>query len=306
MNVRRYFAIVGAVLLVFTAAFCGIMLAQYMNMTQRNMGLDNINLDALTNKETVNILVMGTDAEGLRTDVMILAQLDVKNKRVNMLSIPRDTRVRINGSYQKINSAFALGKEDLSIVTTKDLLDIPIHHYALFNFKAFRDFIDVLGGVDFDVPQRMKYSDPYQHLYIDLQPGMQHLDGDKSEQLIRFRRYLRGDEDRIIVQQNFFHALIEQKLQPKYLAKLPELYAVMTSNLYTDLELSDLFSYARTLLTIPTESYYTYTLPGEGRYIGDVSYFVYYQDELEELMTTIFSGNIPQELSSVPTQEAAQ
>jgi len=246
-------------------------------------------------KEKCNILIMGTDKEGLRTDVMMLAQIDPNAGTAVVMSIPRDTRVKYNGGYHKINEVHALGMRkgehggsEASIQMVRTLTGMPIHHFVKVNFTAFRDSIDALGGVDFEVPQRMKYTDPYQDLYIDLQPGMQHLDGDKAEQLVRFRRYKNGDLDRIKVQQDFLHALADQKLKFKYIGKIDDVYSIIVDNMESSMSPSNFVDCGRRLLAIGKDNIVTVTMPCTPQDIGGISYVIVDEDALQETVETSF------------------
>lgn len=122
----------------------------------------------------INALILGTDPSGLNSDSMMLASLDRKAKTLDIMSIPRDTHVKIDGTYYKINAAHLMGGEKLSVQTVEELLGIPIDYYVSFNTTVFRKIIDELGGVYFNVPEQMDYEDPVQDLYIHLKPGQQH------------------------------------------------------------------------------------------------------------------------------------
>jgi len=268
-----------------------------------NLQIDTLEYTSIEN-EKCNILIMGVDKEGLRTDVLMLAQIDPIKNTATVMSIPRDTRVKYKGGHHKINEVHALGlnrlkssaddsekeaaKIEASILAVKELTGVPIHHFVKINFKAFRDCIDELGGVDFDVPQRMKYSDPYQDLYINLQPGMQHLDGDKSEQLVRFRRYKNGDLDRIKVQQDFMQALLDQKLKAKYISKVDDVYEIIMDNMETSMSTSDMVDCAELLLDIGTGNITPVTMPGTPDYVGAVSYVIVDKDGLKDMVEECF------------------
>lgn len=218
----------------------------------------------------VNVLILGVDKEGLRTDTIMVASYDIDQKTVNVLSIPRDTRMYIGTKYQKINSAHAITKNGKikgpqgTIEAVTRLTGIPINYYVEFDFEAFRKTIDTLDGVYFNVPQVMKYTDRTQDLYIDLAPGYQKLDGDKAEQLVRFRKYPEGDIKRIRVQQEFLMALAEQKLTPEYIKKAPELFgSVICKYVVTNLKLDDVAKYSDTLDGLDLENIQMHELPGE-------------------------------------------
>ena len=233
------------------------------------------------------VLVMGMDESGLRSDVMMVVFINGETGSVDVLSVPRDTRASVNGRKMKINAAHAIDGPSLAMETVNDLLGIQIDNYVKFSFDTFVRVIDALGGVDFYVPQDMKYTDPYQDLYIDLKEGQQHLDGDKAEQLVRFRQYPMGDEDRIKVQQEFLKALVEQKLNVSILARLPMLANEIGNCLETDIPSSQWLSYANVAKKMSVESINTYKLPGGAQRIGGASYYIADGAETDELIYEI-------------------
>lgn len=237
--------------------------------------------------QTKNIVIMGMDGEGLRSDVLMIAFLNGDTGKINLLSVPRDTRVLINGKYHKINSAYALGKEEQTIETLENLLNIKIDNYVKFSFETFRNVIDAIGGVDFEVPQDMFYEDPYQDLYIDLKQGMQHLDGSKAEQLVRFRQYPMGDEARIAVQQDFIRALVKQKLNLKTALKLPKVMDEIKKNIDTDIPESNYIPLIISALKTENGTFETHKLPGSAKRISGLSYYVADLDETEKLIDKI-------------------
>ncbi len=302
MNVKRYFSIVGVATLVFVIFALGILAYNYLyspfgsseNMPEGSYVEYVEGIDEIEKSQPYNILVLGVDVEARLTDVMMLCQIDTVNHKMNMLSIPRDTRVSINGRMTKINSAYHSGVEQ-TIKSVKELTSLPIHYYYLVNTTAFRDAIDAVDGVDFEVPRDMDYEDPLQNLYIHLKKGYQHLDGNKAEQLVRFRRYPNGDLGRIEVQHDFFSALIEQKLAAKYVLKIPELYSIISENSSTNMRVVDMLSAGKQLLGIDKSDYSTYTVPGEAKTIDGISYFIPYSNELNQLVSTVFSGIYPED-----------
>ena len=251
-------------------------------------------VDEVTGK--INVLLLGVDNEGLRTDTIIVASFDTDDGTVNMLSIPRDTRMYVGSRYQKINAAHAISKKNGKIAGPEGAIEavtrltgIPINYYVEFSFKAFRETIDALGGVYFDVPQNMDYEDPVQDLYIHLNKGYQHLDGDKAEQLVRFRRYPEGDIKRVRVQQDFIKQVADQKLNAGIIGKLPELYKTLSQNIKTNFSFADITKYATPLMNLSLENITTYALPG--RYSGseyEASYWLADIRETKILVETVF------------------
>ena len=289
-------------LLMVIAALSGIYCAKIYTNPYSSDIITNLSegtlLDVEIAREKCNILILGTDKSGALTDVMMLAQIDPVSEKVTVMSIPRDTRVKYRGRWMKINQVHSIGFKksesdgiEAAILAVKDLTGVPIHHFVKVNFNAFRECIDELGGVDFDVPQRMKYSDPYQDLYIDLQAGMQHLDGDKSEQLVRFRRYKNGDIDRIKVQQDFLHSLADQQLKLKNVGKIDNLYRIVAKDMETSMNIDDAVQGMKQVVSIGTGNIETITLPNTPQYIGGASYVIPLDDEIAEVCSEKFGIN---------------
>lgn len=250
-------------------------------------------VDKATGK--ANVLILGVDKGGLRTDTIVVASYDLDNNYINMLSIPRDTRMYIGRQYQKINAAHSISSKGKikgpqgTIEAVTRLTGIPINYYVEFSNSAFRNTIDALGGVEFDVPQRMKYTDPAQDLYIDLQPGLQTLDGDKAEQLVRFRSYPLGDIKRVEVQQQFIKAVAEQKLNTTILTRLPDLFKTLQDDVDTNLTIMDAMKYLPNLKELSTDNITMYQLPGN--FSGSeyaASYWLADMDGIKTLVTDVF------------------
>ncbi|NLY42715.1 MAG: LCP family protein [Clostridiaceae bacterium] len=246
-------------------------------------------------KEKMNVLILGTDGSKVRSDTIILASLDPKNKQLNMLSIPRDTKVNINGADHKINAALALGKEELAIRKVKELTGMPIHYYVVVDFEGFRNIIDILGGVDLDVPVNMDYDDPVQNLHIHLKKGMQHLDGDKAEQFVRYRQYPEGDLGRIKAQQQFIKALLEQKLKVEYLSKADDIFKEVQKNVRTNISIKDMTKGLAAIKALQSGNINMYQLPGEPKMIRGISYFIADDEKITELVEEGFGYSISRE-----------
>jgi len=180
------------------------------------------------------------------SDAMLLIRFDPATKKVAVLSIPRDSRVNIQGvGKTKINFANYAGGAALSAQTVSQVLgDIPIDRYIRFNVNGFGKLIDALGGLDVYVPKKMKYQDDSQHLYINLNAGQQKLTGSKAIQYMRYRHDDLGDIGRVQRQQAFFRAFIDQKLKPEAIAKLPEVLAIVKDNIDTNLSIEEFLALA--------------------------------------------------------------
>lgn len=268
-----------------------------LGMSSMFTGYDDVDEVVEVEKETgkVNFLLVGIDKEASLTDTIMVASYDLDQNKVNILSIPRDTRMYIGSRYQKINSAYSIRKDGKkkgvngTIEAVSRLTKIPINYYVEFSLSAFRETIDALGGVEYDVPQNMNYDDPEQGLSIHLKKGLQILDGDKAEQLVRFRHYPMGDIDRTKVQQSFVKALAEQKLNLTMIEKIPELYKTVSKNLKTNLEFNDVAKYALSLQDLTAENVNLYSLPGIPNSLDyGASYWIPDMNAVKELVNVTF------------------
>ncbi|KAB2954673.1 LytR family transcriptional regulator [Heliorestis acidaminivorans] len=229
-------------------------------------------------KDRINLLLIALDArpgevEG-RTDSLIFASLDRQNNSISLMSIPRDTRVSISGRGQdKINNAHFYGGVPLVQKTVEDLLGVSIDYYVKTNFEGFRDIVDTLGGVEIDVERRMYYyqGDPYDR--IDLQKGLQRLNGDKALQYVRFRSDALGDISRTQRQQNFLQAFAKETLQMNNLWKIPTLIPQMSKAVETNLGVSDMLALAFTARDWNSLEIFSHTLPGNFLDLNGVSYW---------------------------------
>ncbi len=234
------------------------------------------------------ILLIGVDQrqpqEPSRSDTIILAVLDPAAPRVDLLSIPRDTRVKIPGhGYDKINAAHALGGPDLLLETINNFLGSHVDKYMAIDFQGFEKIIDTLGGVDIDVDKRMHV--PLED--IDLQPGFQHLDGHDALAFVRYRNDPEGDVTRVHRQQEFLQALIDQSLRLGIIPKIPKLVNEINRQLKTNLDIKDMLSLALSMKNLDRSNVATHMLPGEGKYVGDISYYLVDQKKLAETLAAI-------------------
>ncbi|MDM7326230.1 MAG: LCP family protein [Thermosynechococcus sp. Uc] len=201
--------------------------------------------------------------EGL-SDSLLLVRFDPVQQRLVVLSIPRDTLTFIRGRGDaKINEANALGGPALAAETVSELLGrVPIHRYLRINVQGIEKLIDALGGVTLDVPTAMRYRDDSQHLYIDLQPGRQHLNGNQALQFIRFRYDALGDIGRVQRQQMFLRALMEQTARPETFARMPQILSIIREHLDTNLTIQELVSLGQFLTRLPRSRVEFLMLPG--------------------------------------------
>jgi cell envelope-related function transcriptional attenuator common domain len=250
---------------------------------------------SLSNDAPVNLLILGLDEEGIRTDVILLMNFEPEKSKLNILSIARDTKVFARGKYSKINSVYSAGKEQLVADTVKEITGLSVQYYVTMNFVGFRKLIDTLDGVVFNVPFNMDYDDPTQKLHIHLNKGVQRLNGKESEQLVRYRKgnrsnegYIDGDIGRIKMQQDFIKAMIKQKLNLKYLNKVDDVFAILAKYMRTNFNISDFAHYIPSVRKIEAADVKVFTLPGDSKLEDKAWYYIGDKQKTEELIDNNF------------------
>ncbi|WP_297963081.1 LCP family protein [uncultured Anaerovibrio sp.] len=244
----------------------------------------------LTAKDKIIVMIMGVDEredDVGRSDTLMVATLDPKKKKAALLSIPRDTRVKIRGyGFDKINSAYAYGGYELTKDTVEDLIGVHMEHHILINIKSFKKIIDAIGGVDINVEKRMYYEDVWDDdggLLIDLQPGPQHMDGNTAITYVRYRDE-EGDIGRIRRQQKFMQAVMDRITSPAIIPRIPSIIKEVISSVETDLSMKQLIEFATSLKDAQKTGLQAEMLPGKPIYIDGVSYWL---PDLAKLRTTV-------------------
>lgn len=263
----------------------------------------------IVDKKRTNILLLGVDArpgetDNTRSDTIILASIDPTLNRAALVSIPRDTKVSgsVNSGMDKINAANVLGGPDMAVTKVKELMGEKIDYYIEVDFAGFKNIIDTLGGVTIDVDQRMyKPSED-----IDLQKGVQKLNGYDALGYVRFRGYINGDIDRTAHQQVFLKALGQELLKPATIVKLPTLIREARANVKTNLGLTDMLKIATWAPGFSGDSIIAQTLPGyfsDSRNADGVltsSYWIADKNGISTLLDKLLSGQTVSVLVDAP------
>ena len=217
-------------------------------------------------KYCYNILLYGVDNDAGGSDTNMLMRFDAESKKIDVVSLPRDTLMS-NG--HKLNSSYNNGGTEKLRSNIEDMLGVPVDFYVSVDLKGFIALIDQIGGVDFDVPEDMDYDDPYQDLHIHFKKGLQHLSGQQSMEVVRFRHNNdntgyggRQDLGRIGTQQAFLKT-VAQKLMK--LENVPAMAETFLKYVKTDLTLGNLVWLANEALSMGgMDAIHFATLPGDG------------------------------------------
>lgn len=289
------------------------------------------NQETLKELGELKVLLMGVskDIDSELTDTIMVASYDPKTQTATLLSIPRDTFIGKNkasaNSYDKINALYQKGPEK-TLAAVNEITGLDIKYYAVIDNQALIKTVDAIGGVDFDVPIRMKYDDPTQDLKIDLQPGMQKIDGEKAEQLLRFRHnndgtsysseYGDNDIGRMRTQREFISETVKQTLQFKNIVKLGELLDIVYKNVQTNIQLSNVKDYLPYAIEFSTENIKAGSLPGTPALINKLWFFEYNKNETQKLIQELFydkeasqegeTSTSQKEVTKLPTTETSK
>ena len=236
-------------------------------------------------REPKTVLFMGTDVvyagQGRRmkadhsaftgrSDTMMVAHLNPYQNTFSVLSVPRDTVVRIPGhGRQKINAANALGGPALACETVSQLLHMPVDHYVILNVRGLVELVDEIGGITITIPKRMKYRDNSAKLDIDLNPGTTTLSGKEAMGFVRFRHDSLGDIGRVQRQELFIRAILDKAMQPQTWAHLPKMIQIAGDFIQTDLSPTDITTLAAFVRAVPKSNQLLVMLPGEFSGTGD-------------------------------------
>lgn len=202
--------------------------------------------------DNVSILFVGVDdsenrgqgSDHSRSDALILATLNNATKTIKMLSIPRDSYVHIPsvGYKDRINHAHAFGGTLSTIETVEGLLDIPINYYVRMNFNAFIDVVDALGGIEAEVPYVLREKDEFDRNTVNLQPGLQHLNGSQALALARTRKQ-DSDIERGKRQQEILTAIMKQATSVGSITKYDDVIKAVGKNMKTNMTFDEMKSF---------------------------------------------------------------
>lgn len=316
---RRNILLVVLLLLILVAAYAGakvwVAVHQWENKAEKSDFTTADHTDP-EEDEIINVAIFGTDEDGVRADVNMVASFNTGTKELHFISVPRDSKVTMtkemtdylesknayvpeqNGVYGqcKLTELHAYAGENnrcaFSVAMLEEILGMKMDYYVKVDLSAFRQIVDAVGGVDFNVEERLYYVDPYQDLYIDLYPGMQHLDGEKAEQLVRFRDgYVQKDLKRIEVQQQFIQALIEKVCSSDTLMRnLNDLVKVALDCTESNISVSEALKYVKYVKDLDPAKITSDTVP----YLGDPGKYVELdEDGIRELVNERIYGIAP-------------
>jgi polyisoprenyl-teichoic acid--peptidoglycan teichoic acid transferase len=232
---------------------------------------------AFGGRDAITLLVLGRDEDrndraqvmstNARSDVMLLARLDFAAKTIQVVSIPRDTRVHIPGThgYSKINAAHAIGGPELAVETIHDFLGVQTDATLVVDYKMLARVVDQLGGVTVTVDKQLDYDDDWGNLHIHLKPGTQRLNGRDAMGFVRYRHANEGNADsdfvRIGRQQHMLQSMKAKMKDPSTWLRVPGALDIVRKEMRGSLRYQQLVALATFARSVPKESVAMHILP---------------------------------------------
>ncbi|MEB9609368.1 LCP family protein [Bacillus cereus] len=257
------------------------LMGMYSGFTREKSDLRN--KDVEITKEPFTILIMGiedyaTDGQNGRTDSLMFATVSPKTQKISLMSIPRDSRVKIVGKNKedKINAAHAYGGEEMAIKTVEGFLKVPVDHYLKIDFQGFKGIVDAVGGVTVDVPfDFWERSDVDYYKKIQFKQGQQNLNGEEALAYVRMRKQdPNGDYGRAARQRQLLAAVAHKLNSTSTVFKIKDLTAVVGKYIKTDIPISDGLALYNKLSGFDPSTMQTLKLEGEDKKIGGIYYFL--------------------------------
>ena len=259
------------------------------------------------------ILGISTDQENVDlTDTIMVASYNPNTQKATLLSIPRDTYTGKNPAkataYEKINSLYnRKHRPDETLAAVNEITGLNIQYYVVVKTEALIKLVDVIGGVDFYVPKDMNYDDVTQDLHIHLKEGQQKLNGDKAEQVLRYRHdnwdpvtktyptysaeYGDNDIGRMRTQREFIMQVIKQTAKPENIFKIGQILEVAEEYVITNIDFDVAKDYVPYAVEFDTSNLLTDALPGtvpDLNKTNNVSIFVHDKAKTKELVQELF------------------
>ena len=275
--------VISAMIIATIVAFCANALAR---PAQKSVGSA---LSSSDGKRAYTFLLTGRDKAADLADVIMLAVFDTEEHKICVVQIPRDTYFNYTDKdYKKINGALsACGGAAGFSSRVGEALGVPVDFYMSIDLDAFVQVVDLLGGVEINVPRDMEYTDPYQNLTVRLSKGKQTLDGERAMQFVRFRSgYIRGDISRMDAQKIFVASLAKKLSETKNPVTLCNIFKAFSGRANTNLSEKDYLYFAYHFLQCDREDISFVTAPGEDvqSKASGAWYYILSRDAMSELL----------------------
>lgn len=286
---KRAIAIVLVALTLMTTT--AMALLNYKPFSQGDIDETMTNDDALKD-DFLNILICGVDEVNQLTDVMMVVSFNIKENKINILQIPRDTYVGPEYISRKANAVYNNGPSDTNkignlISVIKEQFGMPIDHYVTITMKGFRKAIDAIGGVEVNMPYEIPSYNKV-HNGTSISKGKQTLNGTKAEILVRYRKgYNEGDIGRVKAQRIFVSAMVDQ-VKKAGAGELMNLLNSVMGHLTSDMSVNDMYKIGVAAMKVDMKQMEMHLMPGQSASLNGLSFYSVHLDQLVKLLNEKF------------------
>lgn len=299
MRIKKFLA----VLLVFALSFVGVGYAfDYLDQKSNKEAYGKSNTfedNAIkTSENEYLILLVGVDKNSAevenedftRTDTIMLLKADTKDGTIDLLSIPRDSRVKVRNTFDKVNHAHAFGGIELTMQTLRNFLGLDIDYYVQINYQGLINIIDALGGVDYEVPEGVAID---RGSGIKIDEGMNHFDGELTMWYLRTRNiYNNGDIGRVNAQQDFVKAMVDQAVEKSKEINLMTFITNYIKYVKTNLPMTAIYDLATNIDKFSSDKVDTFIVPGMEQTIYGTSYYIPDYEKTWDIVREVFPSFI--------------
>lgn len=291
-KVKKILTIILIVLIILVLSFIGYTYYILSSINPKNSenGENTLPAREIDWSKKINILLVGIDQryedEMSRSDTNLLLSIDPVNKKLVLISLPRDSLVTLPGyeGDEKLAHAHSYGGVPLLTKTVESILNIEIPYYVEVNFDGFVKMIDLIGGITIDVEKDMDYESYLGDVKIHLKKGLQHLNGEKALEYVRFRMDETGDIGRMERQQKFIKAVIKQALEISNTLRLQKALLELKNWVKTNLEPTQIIKLGLIIKNIKDENMISMTLPGTLGWKNGLSYYILDYDKIQNIV----------------------
>lgn len=293
MKIKRFLASALILLVVYFGS------NKVLDVLQDRKNIENFGVQAAEkNKNQIVdnellVLLVGVDknpdsdpGDFTRTDTIMLVKVNGQTGNVDILSIPRDSRIKIRDEFTKANHAHAYGGIELTLQSLRNFLGLDIDYYAEVDYDAVVRIVDALGGVDYEVPEGINVK---RGTYIDIKPGHNHLSGEEVLWYLRTRNiYQNGDLGRVGTQQLFMKAMVDEIVKKSSKINLATFIQTYIADVKTNVPLSIMVNMASNIKNFSSSKVKTHVVPGIAQMIDGVSYYIPNYEKTWEITDKVF------------------
>lgn len=293
MRFKRFLtSIVVVAIAYFTSNYVLNKLQDKKNITNYGIAAADENKEQKVSHEILMLLV-GVDVNGeennsdfTRTDTIMLCKVNAEDGKVDLLSIPRDSRILIRDEFTKANHAHAYGGIELTLQSLRNFLGLDIDYYAEVNYEGLVKIVDAMGGLDYEVPDGITID----HGDVHLRPGKTTMNGMDVLWYLRTRKiYENGDLGRVATQQEFLKNIVNELVKKSKTMNMASFIESYFKYVKTNIPLSILIDMASNISNFSSEKFTTYTVPGLADDIDGISYYIPDYKKTWEIVDKVFS-----------------